>query len=497
MANTGLNVSDVVSVQVVMSPVAAALRNFGALLILGDSNVIDTAERIRQYSDIDGVIDDFGTSAPEYLAASLFFGQSPQPEVLYVGKWARAATSAVLHGGILSAAEQAISNFTSITNGGFSIVIDGAAATVVTALNLSAVTTLSGVAAAVQAKLPAGVTCVWNPVYGRFDITSSTTGATSTLAFATAPGSGTDARAALKIGSTNGGSIVNGIAAESLLSAVGTMADMSNDWYGLKVASSVSPSENDVVAVAGLIEASGVSRIYGVTTQDTGVLSAADTGCIASQLKALGYKRTFVQYSSSNKYAAASIFGRAFTVDFDGSNTTLTIKFKQEPGVVAEYLTATQAATLKDKNCNVFVAYNNDTSIIQEGVMANGYFFDEVHGTDWLQNAVQTAIYNLLYTSTTKIPQTDAGVGLIVATICKELDRAVTNGLVAPGIWNAGGFGALKQGDTLAKGYYVYAQPVASQSQATREAREAPVIQCAIKLAGAIHFVDCIINVNR
>jgi len=38
---------------------------------------------------------------------------------------------------------------------------------------------------------------------------------------------------------------------------------------------------------------------------------------------------------------------------------------------------------------------------------------------------------------------------------------------------------------------------VASQSQADREARKAPVIQCAIKLAGAVHFVDCIINVNR
>ncbi|WP_275383979.1 hypothetical protein [Xenorhabdus bovienii] len=27
--------------------------------------------------------------------------------------------------------------------------------------------------------------------------------------------------------------------------------------------------------------------------------------------------------------------------------------------------------------------------------------------------------------------------------------------------------------------------------------RKAPVIQCAIKLAGAVHFADVIINVNR
>jgi Protein of unknown function (DUF3383) len=234
-----------------------------------------------------------------------------------------------------------------------------------------------------------------------------------------------------------------------------------------------------------------------VTTQDTSTLDATNSSDLASQLKALGYKRTFTQYSTSSAYAVASIFGRAFTVDFQGSNTTLTIKFKQEPGVAAENLTSSQSAALAKKNCNVFVAYNNDTNIIQEGVMVNGYFFDEVHGTDWLQNDVQTAVYNLLYTSTTKIPQTDAGVNIILATISQRLDQAVRNGLVAPGVWNAAGFGSLNQGDTLAKGYYVYAPAVATQSQADREARKAPVIQAAIKLAGAVHFVNCIINVNR
>lgn len=496
MAN-GLNVADVVNVQVVMSPLAAAERNFGSLLILGDSAVIDTTERLRMYTSIDGVVADFGTSAPEYSAAALYFGQSPTPAVCYVGKWARAATSGVLHGGILSTTEQALTNFTSVTTGAFSIVFDGGSATSVSSVNLSSVTSLNGVAAAIQAKLPAGATCTWNANYGRFEITSSTTGTSSTVAFATAPGSGTDIRTLLKIGSANGGSIVGGIAAEALLSAVTTLAGMSNDWYGLYVASSVDPSSSDMVAVAGYIESASVSRIFGATTQDANALSSVATTDLAYLLKSANYKRTFSQYSSSSKYAASSIFGRAFTVNFDGSNTTLTIKFKQEPGVTSETLTENQAASLKAKHCNVFVKYNNSTSIVQEGVMANGYFFDEVHGTDWLQNAVQTAIYNLLYTSTTKVPQTDAGINLIVSTICQVLDQGVANGLIAPGVWNAGGFGAIKQGDTLAKGYYVYAAPVATQTQADRAARKAPVIQCAIKLAGAVHSVYCIINVNR
>ncbi|WP_057380686.1 DUF3383 domain-containing protein [Pseudomonas aeruginosa] len=490
-----LAVSDVVNVQVVMSPKAAATRDFGALLILGSSPVVDVNERIRQYSSLDGVVADFGTSAPEYLAANLYYSQSPQPETLFVGRWAKTATSALLKGGALSEAQQALSNFTAVTAGGMKITIDGTLKSL-SAIDLSAVTNLNGVASAVTTKLGASGTCVWNAEFDRFEITSSTTGVTSTITYAEAPASGTDISALLGLVTGVASAPVDGVAAESLVDAVADIAGMSNAWYGLQVADATL-SESDVLAVAAFIEGSGRSRIFGFATQNALALDGTSTTDIVAKLKAANYKRTFVQFSSSSPYATASIFGRAFTVNFQGNNTTITLKFKQEPGVTAEGLNETQAAALKAKNCNVFVNYSNDTAIIQEGVMANGYFFDEVHGLDWLQNDLQTAVYNLLYTSTTKIPQTDQGINRIVTTICQRLDQAVANGLVAPGQWNGPEFGALKTGQFLSTGYYVYAPPVATQSQADREARKAPVIQVAVKLAGAVHFVDVIVNVNR
>lgn len=490
-----LSVSDVVNVSVVMSPIAAATRNFGSLLILGSSPVVDVAERLRLYTSLDGVATDFGTTSQEYKAAALYFGQTPQPSVLYVGRWAQTATAAVLHGGVLTASEQALVNFTAVTSGGLRITIDGTLKSL-TGINLSAQTNLNGVASAITTALGGSGTVTWNASLKRFDVTSSTTGATSTITYAQAPVSGTDISGLLKLQTGQASAPVNGVAAETLLAAVQALADKSTDWYGLYVAAT-GVADADHVAVAGLIEATGNSRIYGVTITSTTVLDPVNTTDLASTLKGLGYKRTFVQYSGSNPHAAASIFGRAFTVDFQGSNTTLTIKFKQEPGVTAEDLTTSQAATLKAKNCNAFLAYQNGTAIVQEGVMVNGYFFDEVHGTDWLQNDVQTAVYNLLFTSTTKIPQTDAGINRIVATVESRLAQAVVNGLVAPGVWTADGFGALNSGDTLSKGFYVYAAPVATQSAADRQARKAPLIQCAIKLAGAVHFVNVQINVNR
>ncbi|EOV0574026.1 TPA: DUF3383 domain-containing protein [Klebsiella pneumoniae] len=378
----GLPVSNVVNVDVIMSPVAATGRNFGALLILGTSTVIPVTERIRQYSAIEDIGDDFGVDSPEYEAATIFFSQSPKPTLVYIGRWAK--------------------------------------------------TLAEGEAGAV----------------------------------------------------------------ETLQQAVNASLQYTN-WYGLAIADSADLVEADVISVAAAIEASSLSRILAVTTDDVNVLVAGNTDNIGYKLKAAGYGRTFWQYSSSSKYAAISAFGRAFTVNFTGNNTTITLKFKTEPGVTYETLTTTQAAAIDSINGNVYVYYANDTAIIQQGVMANGDFFDERHGLDWLQNYVQTNLYNLLYTSATKIPQTDAGVTRLMTNVEASLDQAVNNGLVAPGVWNGGPIGQIQSGDTLTKGYYVYADAVSSQAQSDREARKSPVIQAAIKLAGAIHYGDVQINVVR
>ena len=192
-----------------------------------------------------------------------------------------------------------------------------------------------------------------------------------------------------------------------------------------------------------------------------------------------------------------SVLGRMSTVNFQGSNTTITLKFKQCPGVEPEYLRTGQANALRQNNVNVFAAYQNDTSILQEGVMSGGWFIDETHGLDWLQNQVETDLWNLLYTSNTKIGQDESGMNAILSTINKSLDAGVRNGLIAPGVWNGDEFGTLKKGDTLSTGYYVYIQPLDEQSQSDREARKAPPIQIAVKLKGAVHFIDVTITVNR
>jgi len=106
-------------------------------------------------------------------------------------------------------------------------------------------------------------------------------------------------------------------------------------------------------------------------------------------------------------------------------------------------------------------------------------------------------VYNLLYSNPTKIPQTDAGINQIATVVAQDCKMAVNNGLVAPGTWTGPAIGALVSGQFLTTGYYIYQPPISSQSVADRAARKSPPIQAAIKLAGAVHFANILVSVNR
>lgn len=480
-----LPVSEVVNVTTVMSPVAAALRNFGAMLVLGTSDVIDTDERLRTYANVEGVAADFGTSAPEYEAAVSFFGQSPQPSQLVIGRWAKNATAGQLRGRMLAVSEQQISVFEQITEGGFTVEIDGDTVSV-SDVDLSAQSNLNGVASLITNALSSKGACVFDGT--RFVIKSASTGEGSTVANVS------ETELSTLMGLNSGTARVSGKGAESLKDAVTACLDFTN-WYGLFVCDSW--TEEDALEVSALINAAQPSRIVAWTSNDSAEMDPTSTASLGSKLKALNYNRTFTTYSSTSTTASLSVLGRMSTVNFEGSNTTITLKFKQLPGVAAENLRTSQSLALRNKNVNVFAAFQNGTSIYKEGVMSGGWFIDETHGLDWLQNRIETDLWNLLYTSTTKIGQDESGMTAITATINKSLDAAVRNGLIAPGVWNGDSFGSLERGDTLTTGYYVYVQPLEEQSQSDREARKAPPIQIAAKLKGAVHFIDVTLTINR
>lgn len=490
-----LPVSRQVSVSVSLTPAGAQAQNLSTLLILGTSSIIDSVERYRSYNTLAAVATDFGTSASEYLSAVPWFAQSPQPTSLWIGRWFLAAGSGVLRGASLTATQQTLTNFTAVTSGGFTYTKNGVS-TPVSGINLSTATSLNSVASIITSALT-GATMVWNANYGRFELTSATTGSTSSISLLTAPGSGTDISGLLGMTATNSGAYSAVGAASETAVAAATLFDNNygQAWYALTFASGAVNSDH--LAVAAYVEGSNTKHVYGISTQDGNCIVASDTTNIAYQLKQLAYKKTLVQYSSSSAYSVSSLLGRMLTVDYTGNLTAITAAYKGEPGIVAESINQSQANALIAFNANALLAFNNSTSIILNGVMCSGDFIDTVLGTDALAVELQQSGYNALYTSTTKVPQTDSGMHLLTTSFESVLSRYVANGLLAPGQWNGSSFGALTQGDLLAKGFYVYAPPVRLQNATDRAARKSVAFQIAAKLAGAVHSLSIGVTVNQ
>lgn len=500
MGTVALPISGLVNVQVSIAASATQAQNTTSLLLLTNNQAIDTKQRLMAFSSLSEVGVTFGTDSTEYNSAALWFGQQPSPTELLIGKWALTPTSGKLVGAPLSEAEQAMTVWTAVTAGTFKIGANGFPAVTVTGLDFAGQTNLNGVATVINNGLTvagAQVTCKWTG--NNFTFTSATNGATSAVLpiDPISPADPNDIAGLLNCESTDQGCYsVSGIAAESAADAVSIFdLEFGYQWYGLVIPEA---QDADHIEVAQAIQAStSTKHFYGITTQNPASLDGTSTTDLAYQLSQMAINKAAIQYSSSSPYAVVSMLGRILTTDYSQNSSVITLMYKQEPGVTAEYLNRTQLEALLMKNCNVFVAYQGGALIIQPGTTCStNQFIDTIVGLDNLAIDLQTALFNLLYTSTTKIPQTDAGMNQLCGAAETVLLDYVDNGLLAPGTWTAAGFAALKTGSFVEKGYYIYCPPIAKQSQADRAARMAGPMKIAVKLAGAIHTVDATIDVN-
>jgi hypothetical protein len=499
--NPSLSISSLVSVSASLAATAVQGQGTSTKLVLGSSSVIDVVTRMRSFQSSTAVATLFGSNAPETLFAIDWFEQVPQPGPLLIGRWAQTASAGQLIGSPLTATQMLLSTWQAITDGGFTITVDGAGSELVTGVNFSAVSNMNGVAAAINGHLT-GATMAFNAVDGNFIVTSATTGAASAVTFATAPTGGggvVDISTLLGLTAASSGCFeANGIAAETAVAAVTLFDELfGQQWYGLSI---LGAADADDLAATAFLQGSSNKHFYFKSTQEAGVLVAATTSDIASALKASNVSKTAVQYNSSSPYSAASLAARMLSIDYSGSNTVTQAMYQQEPGVKPDALNSNQLAVLLSKNCNGFLAYNNGASIIQPGICSNGQFIDTVIGADALSLAIQTAVFNLLLT--THIPQTDAGMHQVKVTIEQVLTQFVNNGYIAPGVWTGPLFGNLQNNPdgtppNLSKGYYVFQPPVASQSAGQRAQRLSVPFQIAVKLAGAVQSVSVAITLNN
>lgn len=498
-----LFVATIIQVAVTLSISAAQSQSLNNMLYFSaDPLYIDPLERYRSYPNYDAVIADTSPSSPAGLAANLYFSQVPAPKQLIIGRWLQANFAGGLRGATGVSLSKTISQWQAVVAGAFGVSIDGASITQITGLNFAAVQDLNGVASVIDSALT-GADCAYNASFDRFEFIShlASGATTSGLSFLTAPtGGGTDISGSFMLCSAAASPaayLFGGGVAESASTCITTFDALIGRKFYAASACGIASDQNVLDFVAS-ITAMNNKHVFVHTTQDAAALNNTniDTSSLATVLHNLARDRSFLQYSARSAYAAISGFARLLTVDYNGSNTASTLMFKQEPGVLSENINSTQAANLKLKGCNVFAAYDDDTNILQYGMMSSGVYADQVSAADWLATTIETTLYNAVYTSTTKIPQTDAGMNLLKTLTEGVCSQGITNGVGAPGTWLTQGFGTLNYGDFMPKGFYVLQGKVADQSAADRTARKATPQQVAFKLAGAVHEIDVAVTIN-
>lgn len=195
---------------------------------------------------------------------------------------------------------------------------------------------------------------------------------------------------------------------------------------------------------------------------------------------------------------AAAYLSKAMSVNYSGSNTTMTMNLKDLAGVQADTnISETVLSQCESVGADCFPSIEGLPKVISNA--QGGMYFDQVLNQIWFVNTIQRNVFNVLATTRTKIAQTDANLEILTKAIRQVCNQAVTNGYLAPGTWNSSDtFGVYEDffRNIEEFGFYIYHQPVAEQSQTDRQARKAPVYQIAGKEAGAVHSANILIYIE-
>lgn len=471
-------IGDVVTVNISRETLFPSRSGFGTMNIAGTASVIDHGERIRYYTAITGVADDFASTDEEYLAASAAFSQSPKPARVGIGRILTADASGFIRGG----AAGAFGVFAAVTDGTFTISIDGVSADI-TGVNFTGDTSLDDVAATLQTDIQAvatggysAATVIQSPA-GRLMISSGTAGDASSVVALSSEGTGTDVSGAGFINAQSDvATVIDGHTYVDLAGELSAIEARNDDWYTLALTRDLKSVAN-YQAAAVWIEAR--KKIMGAFDDSLIALDAASTLDLPYLLQASGYARTFCHWNNNGSiYPEISTLARLATVDYSVPNSAITLKFKKLPGISTVDISTSQRTALLAKGAEIYVS-RGGVSMLEEGKMVGGEFIDVIHGVDWMEDAIATDVFGVLYASSTKIPMTDSGAAQIESAVKAVLDQATDANIIARDIDDDG---------VLLPAYTIETVALSAHPLTSRAQRVGPPVTFSARVSGAIHF---------
>ena len=453
MANVPpLSLSDIVDISVTVAPSAVTANSFNQGLIVGPSTVIPsygTNPRLRQYgagatAALNGMLaDGFTLTSPEYIAAQIYFSQTPSPSYVWVGCQDLTALQTITIN--VAGTGWAVGDT-------FSVVASGGSYGMGTVL-------------AETGGVPSSISVA---VQGTgYSVEAATT-------TATAPSVG--------IGLTVHITAVG----ETRLQASEACRAANSTWYGLMVCG---PTDADNLAISTWADPLWATTRY-YPWSSTVAIPAGTAGNLALELQTLNlrvigtYATTQSGLYPNNIYAAAAAMGVEMGLNTGLANSFFTIAHKQLAGIAPEPLSQTQYNTIIAAGFNVYANFA-PYQLYEPGFMSNG-----APSYLWLNLAMLVANLQInelnVLQSNVAVPQTNAGEHLLIQAANSACDTMVSIGFLSGAVWEGAPVLNLATGQALPSGYLNQAAPYAQQSAGDRALGKAMPIYCAVTTSGVV-----------
>lgn len=456
----------------VLSAAGSAVDLNGLILTKSTYPPIGTVQQFASAADVGTY---FGLTSTEYTMANVYFAgyqnATKKPGRLYFAQYPETAVAGYLRSGSLAAMTltqlQALSGVLTVS-------VDGGAPNTSTTINLAAATSFSNAATIITAGFTAlGATITYDAVKSAFVFTSNTTGALSSVSFATGTLS-----AGLLLTSATGAVTSAGAAAATPSAFMTSLLQVTQNWALMTTVWEPLLAEKEAFSAW----AATLAPRYGYVGADSDVNAkvAGNTTTWGYYLQSgtiSGSIPVFGDYTHS-----AFVLGFAASLDFSRLNGRSTIAFKQSSQVAASVTNSSDAAALETNGYNFYGAYANATQnfnfFYPGSVSGQWKWLDSYLDQIWLNANLQLAMVNLLL-GVGSIPYNSQGYALVDAACSDPISAAVN-------------FGAIRVGTTLsasqiaemqfalgidvspsiqAKGFYLQIQPATA---AIRVARASP-----------------------
>lgn len=457
------------------------------ILLLSDetpANDIDGAYIIARSATTVG--NQWGTTTETYQQATAVFAQSPNilnnDGYLIVAPY-QGATAGTLTTTDLSAN---LDTLKEVLDGALTVVVNGTTYAL-TDINLTSAESIEDVADLIGSRLSAAtVTASDNTII----FTSNIAGAGTSVELVETSGATTDLYGTSYLNGAAATAVEGVASTETLTEAIERLAEI---LYFEGIITTKTVGDEEIQAASATVQALQ-NRILmnpqSSTTALTGIFTQINNANTRNLLYTYGADSDTA--AKNARLFAAAYLSRLLAVNYDGSNTTLTMNLKDLSGIVADTnISETILAQCANVGVDCFPSVEGLAKVVSNE--QNGMYSDQVANQIWLVDTIQVEVFNVLATTRTKVPQTEQGANLIMSAIKDVCVQGVTNGYLAPGTWNsADTFG--NQEDFLRNieefGYYIWHQPVSEQSQTEREARKCVPFMVACKEAGAVHSAN-------